>query len=45
MFKKSIIALVSFGIILVPNAASASSHAKTLKNLGMSEIMFAQMMI
>jgi uncharacterized protein (DUF305 family) len=45
MFKKSIIALVSFGIILVPNAASASSHAKSLQNLGMNEIMFAQMMI
>lgn len=45
MLKRIIVLFLSFGIILVPNGASASSHAKTLKNLGMNEIMFAQMMI
>jgi len=45
MFKKIIVSLLSFGIILIPIGASASSHAKSLKNLGMNEIMFAQMMI
>jgi uncharacterized protein (DUF305 family) len=45
MYKKLIILLVSFGIMLIPNAVSASSHAKSLQNLGMNEIMFAQMMI
>ena len=45
MYKKLIVLLVSFGIMLIPNAASASSHAKSLQNLGMNEIMFAQMMI
>jgi uncharacterized protein (DUF305 family) len=45
MYKKLTILLVSFGVILIPNAASASSHAKSLQNLGMNEIMFAQMMI
>jgi uncharacterized protein (DUF305 family) len=45
MYKKLTILLVSFGIMLIPNAASASSHAKSLQNLGMNEIMFAQMMI
>jgi uncharacterized protein (DUF305 family) len=43
--KKIIVALAFFAIILAPNGASASSHAKTLQNLGMEEIMFAQMMI
>ena len=36
---------MSFAIILAPNGASASSHAKSLQDLGMEEIMFAQMMI
>jgi len=45
MFKKIIVLMLSFGIILVPTGASASSHAKSLQNLGMNEIMFAQMMI
>jgi uncharacterized protein (DUF305 family) len=45
MFKKIIVALAFFAIILTPNGASASSHAKSLQNLGMEEIMFAQMMI
>jgi uncharacterized protein (DUF305 family) len=45
MFKKIIVIMLSFGIILVPTGASASSHAKSLQNLGMNEIMFAQMMI
>lgn len=45
MFKKTFLALTSFVIILTPNGASASSHANSLQNLGMEEIMFAQMMI
>ncbi len=45
MYKKIIVALLSFGVILVPSGASASSHAKSLQNLDMNEIMFAQMMI
>lgn len=45
MYKNFTVLLLSFGIILVPNGASASSHAKSLQNLDMNEIMFAQMMI
>jgi uncharacterized protein (DUF305 family) len=45
MLKKLIVALLSVGIVLTPNGAIASSHAKSLQNLGMNEIMFAQMMI
>ena len=45
MLKKIIVSLLAIGIILVPNSANASSHAKSLQNLRMSEIMFAQMMI
>ena len=45
MFKKIILAILSFAIILTPNGANASSHAKSLQNLGMEEIMFAQAMI
>ena len=45
MYKKIIVLLVSLGIFLIPNGANASSHAKSLQNLGMEEIMFAQMMI
>jgi uncharacterized protein (DUF305 family) len=45
MFKKIVISLAFFVIILTPNGANASSHAKSLQNLGMEEIMFAQAMI
>jgi uncharacterized protein (DUF305 family) len=45
MFKKILLVFTSLAIILTPNGASASSHAKALQNLGMEEIMFAQMMI
>jgi uncharacterized protein (DUF305 family) len=45
MYKKLIVLLLSFGIILIPSSANATSHAKSLQNLGMNEIMFAQMMI
>jgi uncharacterized protein (DUF305 family) len=45
MYKKFIVLLLSFGIILIPSSANATSHAKSLQNLGMNEIMFAQMMI
>jgi len=45
MYKKLIVLLLSIGIMLIPNGASASTHAKSLQNLGMNEVMFAQMMI
>ncbi|CAN2236445.1 Domain of unknown function DUF305 [actinobacterium SCGC AAA044-D11] len=45
MSKKIIVAIMSFAFFLTPSGASASSHAKSLQNLGMEEIMFAQMMI
>ena len=45
MYKKLIVLLLSFGILLIPSGASASTHAKSLQNLGMNEVMFAQMMI
>ena len=45
MSKKIYVALLAFVVILTPNGAFASSHAKSLQNLGMEEIMFAQMMI
>ena len=45
MFKKFTVLLLAFGIILIPSTSNASSHAKSLQNLGMEEIMFAQMMI
>ncbi len=38
----SAIALISF---IPPISANANSHAKSLNNLGVNEIMFAQMMI
>jgi uncharacterized protein (DUF305 family) len=43
--KKLTVLLLSIGVILAPSSAAASSHAKSLQNLGMNEIMFAQMMI
>jgi uncharacterized protein (DUF305 family) len=43
--KKHIVLLLSLGISLVPSIADASTHAKSLQNLGMDEVMFAQMMI
>ena len=45
MFKKLIVLLLSIGIMLTPSVAIASTHAKSLQNLGMNEVMFAQMMI
>jgi len=45
MLKKIIVLLFAIGVILIPDGANASTHAKSLKNLGMNEIMFAQMMI
>jgi uncharacterized protein (DUF305 family) len=45
MLKKIIVLLFATGVILIPNGANASTHAKSLQNLGMNEIMFAQMMI
>ncbi len=45
MLKKITVLLLAVGVILIPNSANASTHAKSLQNLGMNEIMFAQMMI
>ena len=45
MLKKINVLLLAVGVILAPNGANASTHAKSLQNLGMNEIMFAQMMI
>ena len=45
MLKKISVLLLAFGVVLAPNGANASSHAKSLQNLDMNEIMFAQMMI
>jgi len=45
MYKKLIVLLLSIGIVLIPSVAIASTHAKSLQNLGMNEVMFAQMMI
>ena len=45
MFKKIILLLTVISLPFFIQPASASSHAKSLKNLGMNEIMFAQMMI
>ncbi len=45
MLKKISVLLLAVGFILAPNGANASTHAKSLQNLGMNEIMFAQMMI
>jgi uncharacterized protein (DUF305 family) len=45
MFKKIFVALFSITIILAQDGAIASSHGKSLQNLDMNEIMFAQMMI
>jgi uncharacterized protein (DUF305 family) len=45
MFKKLIVLLFSLGVLLTPSGANASSHARSLQNLDMNEIMFAQMMI
>jgi len=45
MLKKISVLLLAVGVILAPNGANASTHAKSLQNLDMNEIMFAQMMI
>ena len=45
MFKKFVLLLTVFSLPFFVQPASASSHAKSLKNLGMNEIMFAQGMI
>ena len=45
MLKKISVLLLAVGVILAPNGANASTHAKSLQNLVMNEIMFAQMMI
>lgn len=43
--KKLILLLLSLGVIMAPSTAAASSHAKSMQNLGMNEVMFAQTMI
>ena len=45
MFKKIVLLLTVISLPFFVQPASASSHAKSLKNLGMNEIMFAQGMI
>jgi len=45
MFKKILIALSAFALIFMASPAQASSHAKSLANLGAMDIMFAQTMI
>lgn len=45
MLKKSIIIVISAFITIFISSANASNHAKSLSNLGMNEIMFAQSMI
>ncbi len=45
MFKKIVLLLSVISLSFFVQPASASSHAKSLKNLGMNEIMFAQGMI
>lgn len=45
MFKKIVLLLAVISLPFFSQPATASSHASTLKNLGMNEIMFAQAMI
>jgi uncharacterized protein (DUF305 family) len=45
MFKKTVLLLAVISLPLFSQPATASSHANSLKNLGMNEIMFAQAMI
>ncbi|CAM8625751.1 DUF305 domain-containing protein [Candidatus Planktophila dulcis] len=45
MLKKTVLLISVISLSIFSHSASASSHASTLKNLGMSEIMFAQAMI
>ena len=45
MFKKVLIVLSAFVLIFTVTPAQASSHAKSLANLGEMDIMFAQKMI
>lgn len=45
MFKKIVLLITVITLPFFIQPASASSHAKSLKNLGMNEIMFAQSMI
>jgi len=45
MFKKIVLLVIVTSLSFFVQAASATSHAKSLKNLGMNEIMFAQGMI
>ena len=45
MFKKTVLLLAVIFLPFFSQPATASSHASTLKNLGMNEIMFAQGMI
>ena len=45
MLKKTVLLLAVISLPFFSQSASANSHASTLKNLGMNEIMFAQGMI
>lgn len=45
MFKKTVLLIAVISVPLFSQPAMASSHASSLQNLGMNEIMFAQAMI
>ena len=45
MFKKTVVLFIFIFLPFLSQPATASSHAKSLKNLSMSDIMFAQGMI
>lgn len=45
MFKKFLTVLIALILVFPATAAQASSHAKSLANLGANDIMFAQLMI
>jgi uncharacterized protein (DUF305 family) len=45
MFKKILLLITAISLSFFVQPALANSHAKSLKNLGMNEIMFAQAMI
>ena len=45
MFKKIVLILISLALISSATPVQATSHAKSLSNLGANDIMFAQLMI
>ncbi|MDP1852354.1 MAG: DUF305 domain-containing protein [Candidatus Planktophila sp.] len=45
MFKKFVFVLISLALVFPATPVHATSHAKSLNNLGANDIMFAQLMI